>query len=217
MTVRRLPWHRQLCPIMSAVLLIPARPRDRQPARQPVTCRKRQTSQVVWAAQGSIVRHVPFAVTPLEACFQCLFAGSTFMATQFRLGVICALYFSLHASALAADFQWIAPGDGAWTNAANWNQPFPPGGADVLLFTGVSTAGPVAIDLGVGQTQFINRISVNGLDTSGGAYTFENGTLQIVLGAAMPCCPGMAECTYLPKRPTVQFRWHATPKRAGKR
>ena len=36
-------------------LLIPARPMARQPAIQPVQCRKRQTSRVVLAAQGSII------------------------------------------------------------------------------------------------------------------------------------------------------------------
>ena len=36
------------------LLWIPARPMDRQPAMKPVKCRKRQTSQVVLAAQGSI-------------------------------------------------------------------------------------------------------------------------------------------------------------------
>ena len=38
-----------------ANLLIPARPMDRRPAMKPVKCRKRQTSQVVLAAQGSVV------------------------------------------------------------------------------------------------------------------------------------------------------------------
>lgn len=74
--------------------------------------------------------------------------------------------------------------DNLWESAANWRdgdgQNGVPDGNDILLFAEDSAIGPQTIGVG-GITRQIHRIEANGVDTSGGPYTFENGTLEIFL------------------------------------
>ncbi len=88
------------------------------------------------------------------------------MKALFRIGLFSLTTLLMIGPVRALDFEWTGA-SGSWSDAANWNHPFPPGGSDRILLSPLSSGGAIVVD--VGGSQLINRFLHNGAQ---GSYTF---------------------------------------------